>query len=275
MANDKNKKYPWIKSLFKRKKRPATECVYAGPAEMNKRIFGKVYAGPPKEDPPEFVAVYAGPEYYEIGSENGPDGGSGEEQQFEDVYAGPEFFGYSEPDDEEPTDAPDVPEDDASAENGPSAPSADDLPEDGSDEPGSDPSKETDPGDVPNDIPASNGLDENAMAGVYAGPNMMPPPAPMMVTYAGPEFYRQNPIQIPNPGQGFAGPSMIINNAETEETAASGDNGSQEAGAKDDTEAEELAKRVAGELKQSLYCKVCGTRVHHGSPCCPNCGSRV
>ena len=89
------KKYPWIKSLFKRKKNEPVECVYAGPEYFKNRNqpriepVSRVYAGPENIDRPEEAPVYAGPEVMEAKNND----------VFEDVYAGPEFFG-NQPDDE-------------------------------------------------------------------------------------------------------------------------------------------------------------------------------
>ena len=273
MADEKKKKYPWIKSIFRRKKKPGMEGVYAGPAEMEGRFFNKVYAGPPKEDDPsQYECVYAGPEYFE---NMGRDPGSGRE--FEDVYAGPEFFGESEPVDEEPADEPvdeepaDEPENgpDEGSENEPgngieAGPSGSELipPE----------SIEKGPGKYPEGRPD----DELAMAGVYAGPAEMagPGPAPMMLAYAGPEYLRNGPAFRGMMGPAYAGPA--INDVEGERGVyMDPEKDAKENKKTEDTEAEELAKRVAKELKQSNYCKVCGTKLHHGVPFCPNCGTKV
>ena len=71
----KNGIYPWIKSIFGKKK-PTADAVYAGPRPV--RDFEE-------DDGPVMEEVYAGPEFYE----QSPD----EPEEIEaPVYAGPEFF---------------------------------------------------------------------------------------------------------------------------------------------------------------------------------------
>ena len=80
--------YPWIKSIFRRKKKSPATGVYAGPEMMN----------PVGTEKP----VYAGPDYF-----------GGDDRPVEDVYAGPGFFDKPSPDDAEPEDFPgDTPTDD-------------------------------------------------------------------------------------------------------------------------------------------------------------------
>lgn len=80
-------KYPWIKSIFKKKRKPnGPEGVYAGP-----EFFGKDEVSKP---------VYAGPGYFKNETRKvyeGPDprtknGGSESSAPTGDVYAGPEYF---------------------------------------------------------------------------------------------------------------------------------------------------------------------------------------
>ena len=98
------KKYPWIKSVFKKK--PPVTCVYAGPAVMGKFPMEpqtddgdsprteKVYAGPSPDQRPQFEGVYAAPA--SSGIRPRPLA-----SEMEDVYAGPEFFeNGAEPDEE-------------------------------------------------------------------------------------------------------------------------------------------------------------------------------
>lgn len=119
-------KYPWIKSIFKKK--TADRCVYAGPEYFEKRngsdkaqtgpVMQAVYAAPVfKKDPALAEGVYAGPapigrapigRVY-AGPEPETDTGTGgagplerPEAEIEDVYAGPEFFCAGE----EPGEAP-------------------------------------------------------------------------------------------------------------------------------------------------------------------------
>lgn len=81
----KKKIYPWIKSVFGKKKNSPAECVYAGPS-MTEKPEPRVES----------------------------DGGIAEE-----VYAGPEFFGYrGEPDGPE-EDAPMPEEDEEAGEDAP------------------------------------------------------------------------------------------------------------------------------------------------------------
>ncbi|MBS7262561.1 MAG: hypothetical protein KIG36_03015 [Eubacteriales bacterium] len=90
------KKYPWIKSLFGRKKPPA-EAVYAGPEYFEKRN---------RPRPEEAIEdVYAGPEYFErpadeTGEEDAPPPPAEEAEPvplrkktlFGRVYAGPAYY---------------------------------------------------------------------------------------------------------------------------------------------------------------------------------------
>ena len=98
------KKYPWIKSIFgKKKKNNPAEGVYAGPEHFEKDNEAK--------------CVYAGPEYFE---KKRP------EVEMEEVYAGPEFF-------ERDPEEPEVPEEDAPFSEefdfeGQPVPNFDDLP---------------------------------------------------------------------------------------------------------------------------------------------------
>ena len=133
-----DKKYPWIKSIFK-KKRPA-EGVYAGPEMMKNAAPGEdekcetepvdvVYGGPDmikKPEDPQIVMpepdkpVYAGPEFF------APEAPVREvyagprdldrDAPLEDVYAGPEPL--EEPEDpEEDAGEPEAKADDADAVN--------------------------------------------------------------------------------------------------------------------------------------------------------------
>ena len=110
MAMSDGKKYPWIKSIFGRKKKtnPA-EGVYAGPEQMLNGVKpGEakcVYAGPARpsrRDSDDVIDVYAGPEFF--GGEEAPEEETAPEQETEKipfyppvppdmamcVYAGPE-----------------------------------------------------------------------------------------------------------------------------------------------------------------------------------------
>ena len=154
------KKYPWIKSIFRRKKRKdQASAVYAGPEMMNPVGTEKpVYAGPDYFGGGESNKIYAGPERLA----GKPDD---DDRPVEDVYAGPEFFERPAPDGEEPEDFP-------------GDTTIDDEEEDGFtfDEP-------TDEDDGPyTDGPALL---------TYAGPEYSPPPAiePVMCVYAGPEYW--------------------------------------------------------------------------------------
>ena len=79
------KKYPWIKSIFGRKKKNrSAEGVYAGPEHFEKDSEAK--------------CVYAGPEYF-----------GKNDAAMEEVYAGPEFFERDPDLSEEPEDAAPAP----------------------------------------------------------------------------------------------------------------------------------------------------------------------
>ncbi|MBO4411582.1 MAG: hypothetical protein J5794_05295 [Lachnospiraceae bacterium] len=86
MAEKKNK-YPWIKSLFRKKPLlNQVSGVYAGPEQMGGAQNPKpddgpidVYAGPEYYEP---KAVYAGPEYFDASKR---------------VYAGPQLMVYAGP----------------------------------------------------------------------------------------------------------------------------------------------------------------------------------
>ncbi|MBQ7669669.1 MAG: hypothetical protein IJS45_02985 [Clostridia bacterium] len=88
MADEK--KYPWIKSIFgrKKKKNPA-EGVYAGPERL--------------EGDREAKCVYAGPEYFNK---------KRIDVDIEEVYAGPEFFERDPVDENEIEEAPAAPDPD-------------------------------------------------------------------------------------------------------------------------------------------------------------------
>ena len=147
--------FPWIKSIFHKeeeepqpidlvyngpeiknpekpviKKRPAAECVYAGPEYFNEStpFTEKVYAGPeysekkapPTEEPPEIppqpvdMPVYAGPEYFNPNDKQNPPAGAffapsqeedtvpEEEPVSKELYAGPEYLRKLRGDPEEP-----------------------------------------------------------------------------------------------------------------------------------------------------------------------------
>lgn len=279
MADDKKKKYPWIKSLFKRKRRPGTEGVYAGPEQMNRSRFGKVYAGPPRNpDDSEFAAVYGGPDYF---ANRDRKRDSKDDAEFEDVYAGPEYFGIREPDGEEPVDLPEPSEDgideiaepDSAAEKTTGDEPAEEITADSSGE---------NAGEAKDDEAAEDELmpkaypdtktDESAMSGVYGGPDG----SPAMMVYAGPEFMWQNqtPFKPEAIGPAYAGPAFTTGGGAFIAMAQNSEDKKDRKKA-EESEAEELAKRVAKELKGSYVCKVCGARLHHGTPFCPNCGSKA
>ena len=111
------KKYPWNRSRFGKKRQEPVQCVYAGPEYFSKKktspmegvyagpdaqilqqpdltddpaVMGDVYAGPeppeePDLSPPDFAApVYAGPQMPDV-------------PPFMAVYAGPTFYDPSMP----------------------------------------------------------------------------------------------------------------------------------------------------------------------------------
>ena len=102
------KKYPWIKRIFTKKKEEPVKCVYAGPEMISPPAPPTVvsppaptYAGPEFMSPP--APVYAGPEQkgawvrldkvYEGPEQmNSGNGQSDTDADFNEVYAGPEFF---------------------------------------------------------------------------------------------------------------------------------------------------------------------------------------
>lgn len=95
------KKYPWIKSIFGRKKKGSAEGVYAGPEHFEKDGEAK--------------CVYAGPEYFEK---------KRDDVVMEEVYAGPEFFERDPDLSGEPEEAEPVPEESGDEQ----LPNFDDLP---------------------------------------------------------------------------------------------------------------------------------------------------
>ena len=100
MSMADEKKYPWIKSIFHRKKKDEARGVYAGPEQMS---FQRIYDGPKPPDlsalpeRPIEMPVYAGPEFFkgeaipmkmvyaapEVSDREKP------EAEMEEVYAGP------------------------------------------------------------------------------------------------------------------------------------------------------------------------------------------
>lgn len=127
-----DKKYPWIKSIFKRGN-PAAG-VYAGPGMVNKNKnepVEVVYAGPEIMPPPD-MPVYAGPVP------------ANDDAPVEDVYAGPRPF-----------KAPDDPEEDA------------ELPEKEADCP----EKSVPAGSAPPQAPQNPANDPRMFMMVYAGPD--------------------------------------------------------------------------------------------------------
>ena len=102
------KKYPWIKSIFKRKIKTSPECVYAGPEYFAKKNEAKeVYAGPEQFS---MNPVYAAPEVlagrrFEMPTYTGPELPP-DDPGIEEVYAGPEFFSGIPDEPEEGIDAP-------------------------------------------------------------------------------------------------------------------------------------------------------------------------
>ena len=189
--------YPWIKSLFKRKKDSPAECVYAGPSYFERKDKEKpvpcedVYAGPEYFDgnggPPEEAPVYAGPEYPDEPDEKGDDN----DPICEDVYAGPEYFG-SDPDDPE-----EAPEEEKEMEENNEEKRVEGVQGDDT---------------VTPPIPGINKDDLNMMQGVYAGPAVYPggisdPRASsqlFMMVYAGPA----GPVPYPQSASDTEQPSM-------------------------------------------------------------------
>ena len=99
----KNGIYPWIKSIFGKKK-PTADAVYAGPRpvrdfeEDDGPVMEEVYAGPEFFEEPPMTKVYAGPIADEAPDEAAEDVIAQEEtppappREFMCVYAGPEYF---------------------------------------------------------------------------------------------------------------------------------------------------------------------------------------
>ena len=241
-------------------RREPVRCVYAGPEyfarknrEAKRSPFQKVYAGPPVTERPEkpektgreredFKEVYAGPEFF--GEPEEPEEAAWEPEieedlnGIEDVYAGPEFFG-----------APEEPEEPEEVEE-PEEPEEPEVPET--------PAKE----------------DISMMEGVYAGPEFMPqdaavyagpeyfqpqapsnpPESPFLMTYAGPQFYSQQPMS------GFAGIFGIpVNNGQTE--------------TKPENFGSEFASEAEEDGVKKYFCSMCGIQVERTAKFCGNCGS--
>ena len=97
---DKKERYPWIKSIFsKRKKANPSEAVYAGPDMFNRASNDRpVYAGPEKRRPAgrpddaEMNDVYAGPEFFEKCSEDEVFDAPEEVSEVKSFTPPPEFF---------------------------------------------------------------------------------------------------------------------------------------------------------------------------------------
>jgi len=108
------KRYPWIKSIFRKGGKNPAEGVYAGPDMMDRAGAEKpVYAGPgyKKDGPDESRKIYEGPDFFS-GNGNREEA----DRPVEDVYAGPEFFERPGPDENEPEDIPfDEPDEDGPA----------------------------------------------------------------------------------------------------------------------------------------------------------------
>ena len=89
---EKKDKYPWFKSIFRKKpKKEYAAGVYAGPEQMARRPGAKK----PSDDE-EPIDVYAGPEFFERDPEEEPVPPKKPECRPEPekpVYAGPEYFG--------------------------------------------------------------------------------------------------------------------------------------------------------------------------------------
>ena len=155
----KDKKYPWIKRIFK-KDEPA-KCVYAGPEKLpngRPRIVG-----PDGDDVNPASGVYAGPEAFGISMGRvyaGPrPADSDGDTDMNDVYAGPEFF---ESDGGDPEDAQDEPQ---------IEPQDEPIPNDAS--------ENAEAPELPKDLPP------------------FPPDEMFMCVYAGPEFFNKDPNAPP------------------------------------------------------------------------------
>ncbi len=258
MPDDK-KKYPWIKSIFSRKKKKPTECVYAGPEMMNRRPvpIGRVYAGPPpvperdkpvyagpevsgRKNRPDSLAegLYAGPEYFGIKPKKEP-----KAPVIEDVYAGPEFFGEGR--DDGPSRAETV-----EVYAGPEYFGFSDIP-DGDGEDAEEPPSEDEDGDAQDGAPEEDGgEDEPAPSdeddALPAPPHFpgRPPEAMMVAAYAGPRY--------PNSGP-FIGMIGMMRPAPADDPAPA---------------------KPAPPSGGGAYCPCCGAKRLEGSVFCPECGTK-
>ena len=244
MSEDK-KKYPWIKSIFKKIKKEPIECVYDGPKKIDPPV-------------PEVEAVYAGPEYYENNGKDDP--------VCEDVYAGPEFF------ERDPEEIEDAVEEEA------------ELPPEEADTGDSDPEPEEDKAEEPEKTEPKIGKDDmTMMQGVYAGPAVYPnsinnpqqDPRMFMTVYAGPDYWNG-----PNSSQNgqFIPPQPVQPSQPVDKPLNSGEMKCECCGNVIDPNApfcKECGTPVKKKESKMVNCPACGVELIPGTKFCHECGMPV